>query len=301
MTQSSRTPEPPAPQLHRSAQRSEGTRLGPEPEARSTIRDARGAVHRLDRAPRRVVSLVPSVTETLFALGCGDRVVAVTEFCTQPAAARERAAVVGGTKTPNIGAITELAPDLVIANREENRAIDVRRLEARGVPVFVLYARSVLRAAREVAQLGAILDTRASAAGISDEIRAALARRAVFERRVRTVALIWKSPYMAVGGDCYADDLIWRCGGENPFSRAQRRYPHVTERDLDEADPEVILLPDEPYAFCEADRAELLGLRCTAARRGRVHRIDGTLLTWPGPRSARAIGMLEPWIRAARA
>jgi ABC-type hemin transport system substrate-binding protein len=258
------------------------------------LRDARGRVHALARAPERIVSLVPSVTESLFALGCGSRVVGVTEYCVAPDHARRDATVIGGTKTPRCDAIVALRPDLVLANREENRALDVRRLEARGVRVFVLYARSVLRAARELSQLGALLGVPWRAAAHVAEIRGALARgRPKLTRPPRTVALVWKDPYMAVGGDCYAHDLIVRAGGVNPFADAGgRRYPHVAVDALVAASPDVVLLPSEPYAFSDADRDELATLPCPAARKGRIHHIDGALMTWPGPRSARALATL---------
>jgi ABC-type Fe3+-hydroxamate transport system substrate-binding protein len=234
------------------------------------------------------VSLVPSQTETLFALGAGERVVGVTEYCVHPADALAGVARVGGTKTPDLERIGALRPDLVLANREENRRLDVERLEAAGLRVFVTYARNVDDAVAEIALLGQLTGRTAEAARVCVEIagaRAALPERAP----VRVVALIWKHPYMAVGPDCFASDLLRVCGGHNAVPAGRRRYPQLDARALAALAPEVILLPTEPYAFGAEDIPELLALDCPAARSRRVHVVEGELLTWYGPRIARAI------------
>ncbi len=113
---------------------------------------------RPDSPGRRIVSLVPSLTEALFSLGLGERVVAVTEWCVHPSDAVAKLPKVGGTKNPNLSEILALRPDLVIANREENRRRDVERLQAAGIPVWVTYPRTVRDATallRELAKLGA--------------------------------------------------------------------------------------------------------------------------------------------------
>ena len=108
------------------------------------------------------------------------------------------------------------------------------------------------------------------------------------ERR-RGIALIWKNPYMVVGGDTFANDLLWRCGVENPFAGEAGRYPRVTTEQIEAAGPELILLPSEPYDFAESDRLELLRLDCPASRDSNIHLMEGELLSWYGPRVARAL------------
>src|SRR5262245_13251719 len=218
----------------------------------------------MDRADaRRIVSLVPSLTEALFELGLGARVVGVTDWCVHPAAAVAELPKVGGTKNPSIARVLELRPDLVIANREENRERDVERLRAAGVAVWVTYPRTVadgVALVRELAELGA---PRERADPLCGALEAALtrARGAVPARRTRVLCAIWKRPWMAVGADTYAHDLLSLCGGENVFGdRAERRYPIVDEAQIAAARPEVILLPDEPYAFGARDVAELAAL-----------------------------------------
>lgn len=256
-----------------------------------------GAGGRPDTPARRIVSLVPSLTEALFALGLGERLVGVTEWCVHPADAVAALPRLGGTKNPDLPGILALAPDLVIANREENRPRDVRRLEEAGIPVWVTYPRTVREGAellRDLAGLGAGAE---AVARVVEPVEAALrtaSARARGERR-RVFCPIWKDPWMAVGSDTYADDLLRLCGGANVFAnRPERRYPRVRDADIVAAAPEVVLLPDEPYAFAADDAAELAAMDLPAARSGRIHLIDGTLVSWYGPRIRRAIETLEP-------
>ena len=220
------------------------------------FRDARGRAHEIREPPQRVVSLVPSLTETLFALGLGDCVVGVTDYCVHPAERVRDLQRVGGTKNPSLERILELEPDLVLANREENRRRDVERLEAQGISVFVTYARSVREGSDEIGLLGRIGDQVAAAREIQTTIEAAgvRARARAREPAPGVAALIWKKPYMAVGGDTFADDLISQCGGRNVFRDAERRYPRIGDADLVAARPAVVLLPTEPYAFGPRDR-----------------------------------------------
>jgi len=249
-----------------------------------------------ERLPQRIVSLVPSLTEALFALDLGDRVVGVTDWCVHPAAAVAALPKLGGTKNPDLAAIQALRPELVIANQEENTRRDVERLEAAGLRVWVTRPRSVGEAVallRELAELGGRAAARAR---VVEPIEAAVAaaRRERPTRATRFFCPIWKQPWMAVGADTYADDLLRLCGGQNVFAeRRERRYPIVRADEILAAQPEVVLLPDEPYAFGPRDRDELARLALPAARSGRIHLIDGTLVSWYGPRIGRAIETLR--------
>ena len=114
------------------------------------------------------------------------------------------------------------------------------------------------------------------------------------ERRPRVAALVWRDPLMVVGGDTFASDLLRCAGAENPFAvDGGGRYPRIERRALEAAAPDVLLLPTEPYRFEESDRRELLQLDCPAARAGRVHILEGELLSWYGPRMPRALETLS--------
>jgi len=242
--------------------------------------------------PRRIVSLVPSLTEALFALGLGERVVGVTEWCVHPASEVAALPKLGGTKNPDLAAIRALTPDLVIANQEENRRRDVERLSAAGVPVWVTYPRTVREGAELLAELAGLGATAAVFASVVDPVFGALAEaeQARPATRPRVFCPVWRDPWMAVGGDTYAHDMIQLCGGHNVFENlGDRRYPIIKLEQIVSEEPDVIVLPDEPYAFGPRDVAELAGLDVPAARSGRIHAIDGTLVSWYGPRIGRAI------------
>src|SRR5262245_42613194 len=207
-------------------------------------------------SPRRIVSLVPSLTEALFELGLGERVVGVTEWCVHPADAVANVPKVGGTKTPDLDAIRALAPELVIANQEENRRRDVAQLEGAGIHVWVTYPRTVAEGAALLAELAELGASAAAREAVVAPVLAAVAE-AERTRPARATAVfcpIWRDPWMAVGGDTYAHDLLTLCGGRNVFAeRAERRYPRVTLDEVIAAAPEVVILPDEPYAFAASD------------------------------------------------
>ena len=252
--------------------------------------------------PARIVSLVPSWTEALFLLGLGSRVVGVTEYCVQPARDVALIPKVGGTKNPDLERIAELRPDIVIANHEENKRQDVERLRAKGFDVWVTNARTVLAGTRELRELAGLGATEDAVRAIVEPVERAVesATQSAGKRSDRTPVLcpIWKNPWMAIGGDTYANDLLTLCGGDNVFAafedRSGRRYPIVTEEDIVRAAPEVVLLPDEPYAFGPRDVIELRALLAPAARSARIHLIDGTWVSWYGPRIKRAIDALKP-------
>jgi len=266
-------------------------------------RTALGAARR-----ERIVSLVPSLSEAVHALGLGDRLVGVTEYCVHPAGAFTAVAKVGGTKDADVAAIAALAPDLVIANEEENTARVVRQLAERDLDVWVTYPRTVREGAEllaEIADLGA--DDTARAAHVTPcldavaKAEARLAANADAAARPSVFCPIWRGPWMTIADGTYIHDMIELCGGRNLFGgddanairgRADRRYPLVDLEAVVALDPDVILLPDEPYAFGETDAVELLATDCAAARTGRVHLIDGTLVSWYGPRIAEAIQVL---------
>ena len=271
-----------------------------------TALDARGRRVRLDRRPQRVVSLVPSLTESVATLADARLLVGVTKFCREPAALVAPIRKVGGTKDPDVATIVSLAPDLVLANQEENRREDIEALEAAGLTVFVGYPRGVREALAELETLAELLQVGVRLQVKLEPIRAELERQESLnaERpRLRVFCPIWRNPYLAVGGDTYAGDVLRLVGGENVFEShpSGARYPQVDLAAIRAADPELIFLPDEPYFFRERHRAELLALReIRAAREGHVVLVNGRWLTWYGPRIAEGLLRLEKCLDQAR-
>jgi ABC-type Fe3+-hydroxamate transport system substrate-binding protein len=234
---------------------------------------------------RRVVSLVPSLTEALVAAR-RDSVIAATDWCTHPAdldVIRVR-----GTKNPDTRAIIALAPDLVVANQEENRELDVRRLRAAGIPVWVTRIRSVDEAFTSIERL--------FVAGLGWDVPDWLpAARSVWAAPPAaggpSVAVaIWRDPWMVVGGDTFADDMLGRLGCVNAFRDSADRYPTVTIDQLEAMGLDLVLLPDEPYVFTSADGPEVFPDTPTAL-------ISGRMLTWYGPSLVPARSTLEERIR----
>lgn len=247
-------------------------------------------VHVPDR-PARIVSLVPSVTETLFALGLGERVVGVTDWCIHPRLELAGKTRVRGTKNPNVATIVGLEPDLVIANLEENRELDVRRMREQGLCVWVDFPCTVAEVATHVAWLAALGPrSEVSTRLVAELERASTAARPPSAAR-RCFLPVWKDPWMTISSATYAHDLLAHLGLENVFADSADRYPKVSLTDVRARDPEVILLPDEPYAFGEGDRTDLLReLGDTAAgRAGEIYVVDGTLAFWHGPRTVTAL------------
>lgn len=260
------------------------------------IVDALGRPVRLAGAPQRIVSLVPSLTEYLFAIGAGDRLVGVTDFCIEPAEQVACLPKVRGTKNPDRAAILALHPDLVLAAKEENRERDVVALEAAGIPVYVTDIRSVAGALDQLSEVARLVEAERRAEPLLTEIRAALTlAREISARQSprRVLAFIWRDPWMAIGRDTYADDLLRLCGAENLALRLPDRYPRAALDAFLQLDPEVILLPDEPYRFTADDCESFKPFADVAAiRLGSIHLCDGKLLTWYGPRTAEALRWL---------
>jgi ABC-type Fe3+-hydroxamate transport system substrate-binding protein len=250
----------------------------------------------------RIVSLCPSLTELAFALGRGADLVGITEWCVHPAAGVARVEKVGGTKTPDVRRILELAPDLVLLNEEENRREDAERLAAAHVPCHVSMPRDAAQTAAMVRSIAAALDRREAGEAIAQDIerRVATARaRAADRPRVRFAYLIWRKPFMAVNADTYASALLELAGGENVFAARAARYPPITAAELAEAAPDAVLLCTEPYPFQERHADELAAL--TGIARHRFEIVDGEYLSWHGARTPAGIDYALARIEAARA
>jgi ABC-type Fe3+-hydroxamate transport system substrate-binding protein len=227
----------------------------------------------------RIVSLVPSSTETLLALGAD--VVACTRFCEQPGLRH-----VGGTKNPDLDAIVELAPDLVVMDREENRIEDHDALVAAGRRVFVSDVRSVDDALALVADLTAAVG---APSDVYETCRAALARRTVPRDQRTAFVPIWRRPWMSIGGATYAASLLDRLGIELVTGDAHDEYPTVELGDVARRRPDLVLVPSEPYVFGDDHVAELR----TEFPGSEIVRIDGQDLFWWGVRTPDALVRLS--------
>ena len=278
--------------------------------------------------PARVVSLVPSDTLTLFDLGVGGALVGRTDWCELPEAARALPSV-GGTKNPRLEAIYDLEPDLVIANREENTKGDLEAIAQRGFRVWVGFPRRVEAGLAHMARLARIFRVEKEPAvrdlikqGYSAVREAETARASRVPRSV--FCPIWMDPLMTIHGDTYISDMLDLAGAQNVFADRERRYPlaadlgvapplpaeRVAGRDtryprvtLDEVvarKPEIVLLPDEPHPFSDADADVFRALPIPAAERGAIVRCSGKDLCWYGSRAVSGIARVRALVDALR-
>jgi ABC-type Fe3+-hydroxamate transport system substrate-binding protein len=235
---------------------------------------------------RRIVSLVPSLTEAV-ACSAPELLVGVTDWCTHPPGLD--AARIGGTKNPDVPRIIALGPDLVLANEEENRAADLDALRAAGLAVWVTYVRDVSQALVSLDRLltracgltrPQWLDDAESAWSAVDPVREA----------VRAVVPIWRRPWMVLGRDTFAGDVLRRLGVQHVFADHAERYPAIALPELRAAGAQLVVLPDEPYRFTAADGPEAFpGLPCAL--------VSGRHLTWYGPSLAEAPQVLRAQLR----
>lgn len=239
-------------------------------------------------APERIVSLVPSLTEALFAFGVGEKVVGRTRYCTQPPRAVGRISKVGGTKKVDVEKVLSLEPDLVVAVREENPRESVETLIDAGISVLLGEPETVAGAVEFLREISERIEA-PRAGAMLEPIERVYGRLRSAEPKTRRVFVpIWREPYMSVGSDTFVHDVLKLCGGENIFGDTTR-YPEVSPEEIESKQPEVILLPDEPYPFSAEDLPEFYALDVPAAREDRIYLVDGKLLTWYGPRMASSL------------
>ena len=251
-------------------------------------RDDLGHPVRVDQPVRRVVSLVPSLTESI-AVTRPEALAGATIWCTHPAdldVARVR-----GTKNPDLAAVIGLAPGLVLVNQEENRRVDVERLRAAGIPVWVTVIRTLDEAIASLRRMFREALGWPEPAWLSEAER--VWRAPPPSPAVPAVIAVWRDPWMAVGSATFTGDVAARLGLRNVYADHQERYPQVSLEDLEAREPDVVVLPDEPYAFSAADGPEMFPGR-------RVALVEGRSLTWYGPSLVGARSRLLAQLAAAR-
>jgi len=227
--------------------------------------------------PQRIVSLVPSITELLYDLGAKDRLIGRTKFCIHPSGEVEHLTVIGGTKNVNIQKVLSLNPDLVIANKEENVKQQIELLKAE-LPVWVSKVAHFSDSMEMIKQLGSILELKDIAESlITQSLK--IIKGLQYRKKHRAVYLIWKDPYMTIGGDTYIHDMMQHLGYQNVFEN-QTRYPIVTIEMIRKINPDLVLLSSEPFPFKEKHIQEFE----KELPESRVKLVDGALFSWYGSR-----------------
>jgi len=269
------------------------------------LNDDLGRTVALARAPERVVSLVPSDTHSVIALGAGERLVGRTRYCDGPGA------VVGGTKDVDVAAVLALAPELVIANQEENTRAALEAIAAERVPVLVSLPRRVDEGIAHLARLA-----RALAVEARELIKRGYALPPLPPAHARAFVPIWVDPLMTLNADTFGSDVLARAGVANVFGDRLRlyplaadlgktaprdaagrdvRYPRVTMEEVRERDPDLVVLSDEPYAFGPAEEAQFR----EALPRARIVHVSGKDLFWYGAWTIDALPRLTAQLTAA--
>ncbi|GAA4018831.1 helical backbone metal receptor [Allokutzneria multivorans] len=236
------------------------------------MNDDLGAPVELPERPRRVVSLVPSLTEVL-AADVRDALVGVTDYCTHPADLDLPR--IGGSKYPKVDQVLALSPDLVVANSEENRPEEVAELRGAGVPVWVTEAPATVPAA--LASIRRLL-AEAFALAEPEWLREAerLWNRELPPVTATAIVPVWRKPWIVVGRDTFAGDVLRRLGIANAYAEHEDRYPRPKLDELQAVRADLVVLPDEPYEFTADDGPEAFpGTRSVL--------VNGRFLTWYGP------------------
>ncbi len=236
-----------------------------------------------------IVSLVPSLTELLFSFGLGHFIKGRTKFCIHPVIEVMDVPVIGGTKNPNIDKIKKLKPDIVIANKEENRKEDIEELE-KFTKVVVTEIKTVEEAISWIEELGKILNTEDKAEHILQNIKWKLEEKQENYPPKKTAYLIWREPWMSIGNDTYIHDVMAKYGLVNIFS-GEERYPEFDLDELADKEPELILLSSEPFPFKQEHIQEIKRF-CPDTE---IQLVDGEWFSWYGSRMVEAFSKLNDW------
>lgn len=227
--------------------------------------------------PKRIVSLVPSQTELLYHLGLSQHVVGRTKFCIHPDAEVKSTFKVGGTKNVNIKALLSLKPDIVLANKEENTAEMIFELEKK-VPVYVSDVHNLTTALEMIHQIGQLTGAVSNAHELVNRIsKTFMVLDSTPKPSFKAVYVIWKNPWMSVGGDTFISDIMFRGGFTNCF-RQHTRYPEFSLADLSDLNPDALFLSSEPYPFKEKDKKDLENLTKNCL----ISIVDGEVFSWYG-------------------
>jgi iron complex transport system substrate-binding protein len=260
-----------------------------------SIKDAGGQTLTLDQKPSRIISLMPNITEMLFALGAGDRLVGVSERSDHPLAAA-RLPVVGG-QVLNIEKIAGLKPDLIIG-LPLCQSDSLEKLRSLSLKVFIIDPGSLNKLVSTMKMLGRITGTETNAlkaAGVlSSRIEDVRKKPPVY--RPSAALLVWTDPLIAAGRNTFLDDLIDSAGGRNLFSRTKTSYPEISREYLLSSDPDVLILPSEiKKSFLALVKKDTLFSRLKAVKRGHVLVIDGDIISRPGPRLVLALEQIHQY------
>ena len=236
----------------------------------------------LNYIPKRIVSLVPSQTELLHYLELEQETIGITKFCVHPAEWFTSKTRIGGTKAINISSINNLHPDLIIANKEENVKEQVELL-AKDYPVWITDVNNLEDATKMIKDIGELTSKQKEANLLLKEITTEFDNLTSEDQtqnpKLQTAYLIWRNPYMTIGGDTFINNMLSRCGFENVFAN-KLRYPEITIKELHIINCQLLLLSSEPYPFKQKHIDEL----SRQLPNCKIVLVDGEMFSWYGSR-----------------
>lgn len=239
------------------------------------LKDDLGAPILLTSKPQRIISLVPSLTETLVDAGLKNQLTGITKFCVHPNGLPKEIKIIGGTKNPRINDILNLKPDLVFANKEENRAEDINELK-KFTQVYVTDIKNNQDILDFFHMLNVVFNTDACF-----ELLQKLQNIPIYPQRkkIPTCYLIWKDPWMTIGKDTFIHSMMEKYGFQNICSDSDR-YPIISFKQIKAHQTKIVMMSSEPYPFKEKEKEELLKLLPGMS----VIMVDGEMFSWYGSR-----------------
>lgn len=228
--------------------------------------------------PKRIISLVPSITELLFDLNLSEKIIGITKFCVHPAALTKNVEKIGGTKKLNIKKIISLKPDLIIANKEENNKADVEVLAAL-FPLLLTDVDNYASAIKMITHIGTITNKVTEGNNLVSIIEGGFKTIQKPLQPINTIYLIWNDPYMTVGNDTFIHHMLELLGLHNLFSHTER-YPQITMAQIKDAAPQLLLLSSEPYPFKQKHIDEIAAFLPNTS----IVLADGEMFSWYGSR-----------------
>ena len=256
------------------------------------ITDVLGKQFSLEERFERIISLTPSTTETLYALGLEEKVVGVTRFCVHPERARKEKILVGGTKQIDLERVRACQADFVLGNQEENSPEIYQQLQSLGISSCFFFPKKVEEAAVDIEKLSILF-------GVQKNYNDWFSlfqnnRKQCPSREFRFAYLIWRNPWMSLNGDCFISSMLSEIGGINIFKEHPERYFSCSLEDIKQRKPDVLLLSSEPFPFKEKHRQELIQQGFSEAQ---LRFIDGEMCSWHGTRMAKAFLYFKDWLQ----
>lgn len=255
-----------------------------------TITDHLGRKVTYQYPPKRIISLNPCITETLYFLDLDEQIAGRTRYCIFPAGKVEKAKIVGGTKDIDLEAIHEVKPDLIIAEKEENTKEIVETLE-KYYPVYVAEVRSIADAYRMIEDISSLLDREEQGRRLVQTIKDRF-QHLPRANGMKAAYVIWRNPYMVVGGDTYIHSVLETLGFSNPFANFEGRYPVVTQDDLANAGLDYLFLATEPFPFKDRHKQEFSQFLPNT----KIEIVDGEMF-WYGAKMVEAAHYFEAMLK----